>query len=88
MTTDAVLTDAWQLPKEIKLVLLFANVSDVPVSATLSLNVASYGIRARQLKLLVTGSSGVVNEAQTTRGRFERKMEFQPCQAQAWELSW
>ena len=33
ITTDAVMTGAWQLPKENKVVLLFANVSDSPFAS-------------------------------------------------------
>jgi hypothetical protein len=47
VTTDAVLTGAWQLPKEKRMVLLFVNVGDESVPAQVRFNAAANGIRAR-----------------------------------------
>lgn len=44
VTTPAVLTGAWRLPDEERAVLIFANVSDAPVSAEFELNPADYGL--------------------------------------------
>ncbi len=46
VTTDAILTGAWRIPQENKLVLLFANVSDDPYAGRLDLNPADYGLAA------------------------------------------
>ncbi len=43
VSTDAVLTGAWTLPQEGKTVLIFANVSDAPLTATLD-NAHNYGL--------------------------------------------
>ena len=44
VTTSAVLTGAWTLPAERKTVLIFANVSDAPVTASLDLKREDYGL--------------------------------------------
>ncbi len=49
VTTDAVLTGAWRLPQENKVVLLFANVSDSPISCALELDLAGYGLSGKSL---------------------------------------
>ena len=41
VTTDAVLTGAWRLPKENRVVIFFVNVSDKPVTAKLALDAAA-----------------------------------------------
>ena len=46
VTTDALLTGVWRLPKERKLVLLLVNVSDEPVQATLEFDAARYELPA------------------------------------------
>ncbi|MFN4180914.1 MAG: DUF6259 domain-containing protein, partial [Armatimonadota bacterium] len=49
--TDAVLTGAWKLPQENKLVLLFVNVSEQPVTATLAFDGKSYGLKGEKLQV-------------------------------------
>ncbi len=43
VTTDAILTGAWRIPQENKVVLLFANVSDSLFASRLELNPTDYG---------------------------------------------
>lgn len=87
VTTDAVLVGAWKLPKEKRMVLLFANVSDESVTASLRLDASAYGVRARKVKCTVT-KGGDVAAAQDLAARFEQPVTFAPRQTQAWELSW
>ena len=88
VTTDAVLTGAWHLPGEKRLVLLFANVSDQAVSANLPFDAKSYGIRAKKLRAVVTKGDGTVSETRTLPERMTEPVIFPPRQVQAWELSW
>jgi hypothetical protein len=52
VTTSAVLTGAWTLPGEQKMVLIFANVSDAPVTASLDLKRESYGLDGKTIAVL------------------------------------
>ena len=49
ITNDAVFTGAWQLPKARQLLMIFANVSDDLVPATIRFDPAAYGIRSRKV---------------------------------------
>jgi hypothetical protein len=49
VTTDAIMTGAWRIRQENKLVLLFANVSDAPYAGRLDLDPADYGLIAKAL---------------------------------------
>ncbi len=56
--TDAILTGAWKLPQEGKLVLLFVNVSDQPLTATLIFDGKSYGLTGKQLQVVEVTEHG------------------------------
>jgi hypothetical protein len=58
VTTDAVLTGAWQLPREKRMVLLFVNVGDESVSSTVPFDAAANGIRARKFRAQRTATDG------------------------------
>jgi hypothetical protein len=86
-TTDSVLTGAWQLPKERRLALFFANVSDQPLTATLRFDANEYGIRAKTLRCRVIGDGAEDASVCDFPSRFEQPIEFKPRCVQAWELS-
>ena len=65
ITTDAVLTGAWRLPKENKVVLLFANVSDSPVSSHLVWEPAEYGLAGTSFTMTTIAPDGTEEHAQT-----------------------
>jgi hypothetical protein len=88
VTTDAVLTGAWQLPKEKRLVLLLVNVSDQPVTATLPFDAARHGIRSKRLQATIATTTSAVAETRSLPTRFSQSITFPPRQAQAWELRW
>jgi hypothetical protein len=88
VTTDAVLTGAWRLPKEKRMVLLFVNVSDDSVPAQVRFEPAAIGIRARELRLQRTATNGSKTEWQTSPASFERSTTLPPHEAEAWELKW
>lgn len=88
VTTDAVLTGAWALPKEKRLVLLFVNASDQPVTATLRFDGSRYGIRARRLRCAISTSANGGSEPRVFPAQFDQSITFAPRQAQAWAMSW
>jgi hypothetical protein len=88
VTTDAVLTGAWRLPKEKRLVLLFANVSDLPVTTRLRFDAGNYGIRTRNLRYRVMVDDVNQPEARELASRFQPRIELKPRSVQAWELRW
>jgi len=86
VTTDAVLTGAWELPKERKLALIFVNVSDKPVTAPVPFDAAAYGLTSTRVRLTKITSVG---RGQTTTwpSKFVRKITFEPGEAWAWEIA-
>jgi hypothetical protein len=55
ITTEAVMTGAWRLPRENKVVLLFANVSDQPFTSRLAWVPGDYGLSGRPVTATVMG---------------------------------
>jgi len=88
VTTDAVLTGAWQLPSDKRMVLLFVNVGDESVTAKVSPEPRTAGLRASRLraKRITSVESGAAT--QDWLAIIEHPMTFPPRQALAWELSW
>ncbi len=84
--TDAVLTGAWQLPRERKLVLLFVNVSDQPVTATLEFDGRSYGFRGKRLKVTEVSEKGR-GAGELLPLSFRKTIRFHPRTAFALEIS-
>jgi hypothetical protein len=88
VTTDAVLTGAWQLPKEKRMVLLFVNVSDESVPAQAHFSAAANGIRASGLRAQRRTTNGSKTDWEKWPASFDRSVAFLPRQAEAWELKW
>ena len=94
VTNDAVLTGAWQIPKEKRLVMIFANVSDEPVTATVHFDPVAYGIRTKRVQYEIGGDAQPASEKMTlpvSSGQatvLERQTVFQPRRIQTWELRW
>jgi hypothetical protein len=88
VTTDAVLTGAWQLPREKRMVLLFVNVGDESVSSTVPFDAAANGIRARKFRAQRTATDGTTTGWETWPPVFDRAATFPPRQAEVWELRW
>ncbi len=86
VTTDAVLTGAWKLPAEHRLLLLFVNVSDEPVTVTVRPDEADWGLAASAFHPRVTFGSS--QEKTTATGRIGTPVTFAPRQGQAWEMRW
>jgi hypothetical protein len=88
VTTDAVLTGAWQLPQAKRMVLLFVNVGDESVSGRVHFNAAANGIRASVLRVQRSTAEGNKTEWEKESAVFDRTATFPPRQAEAWELKW
>jgi hypothetical protein len=86
VTTDAVMTGAWQLPKQKRAVLLFVNVGDEPVRAKFQFDAADYSLpegRIRATKVTAERRG----EVSLFRRRFQQELDFPPRTAWAWELT-
>jgi len=58
ITTDAILTGAWQIPQDNRTVMLFANVSDSPFASHLSLNPKDYSLSGKPVAVAAVRSDG------------------------------
>ena len=84
VTTDALLAGAWRLPTEHRLLLIFVNVSDTPLTATVQPDLPGWGLRPGHARLRVIPSASDTAVA-ATEG-FGTPVTFAPRRAQAWEL--
>jgi hypothetical protein len=86
VTTSAVLTGAWHQPASKRLVLVFVNVSDQPVTAGVDFDFEPYGLAGSRLtttKLTPDGPDEVVSGSSEAL----RQVTFPPRSAWAWEFS-
>ncbi len=88
VTTDAVLTGAWRIPKDKRMVLLFVNVSDESVPVQVRFEAAANGIRASVLRVHRLTTSGNKADWPNFPASFGRSMTLAPREAEAWELRW
>jgi hypothetical protein len=88
VTTDAVLTGAWTLPAEKRMVLLFVNVSDQPVTATPAFNPEGYGITAGKLDATAITDADETMEGKPLPDGLPHEARFPARRATAWELRW
>ena len=85
ITTDAIMTGAWRLLKENKVVLLFVNVSDKSLSSHIEFDPKDYGLPDKTLqatKITPTGSQ----EDFIIKAIDELKVDFAPRSVFAWEI--
>ena len=87
VTTDAVLTGAWELPAEGKLALIFVNVSDKPVTAKVAFDAAAHGLKADKLRLAHITPDAAVAKWEVAPPKFTRKVTFEPRKAWAWQFA-
>ncbi len=86
VTTDAVLTGAWRLPAENRVLLLFANVSDSAVKARCVLDLEEYGLTQSQVRR-VSSLDGVKSSDELFAvERLAEPIEFAAKSVVAWEL--
>jgi hypothetical protein len=88
VTTDAVMAGAWRLPREKRIVLLFANVGDQPVKARVEFDAAEYGLAGTlRVARLPAGGQGAQGAQFDSPAAISREVEFPPRQTWAWELT-
>jgi len=85
VTTDAVLTGAWRRPAEKRLVLIFANVSDKPVTARVDYDARPYGLRGNNLKLTKFNPDGP-GPSEASPSVVKRQVDFPARSVWAWEV--
>jgi hypothetical protein len=88
VTNNAVLTGAWQLPKEKRMVLFFVNVSDESVSALAQVRAVANGIRAHEFQARQRTAEGIKTYWDNWPASFDRSMALPPRRAEVWELRW
>lgn len=91
VTTPAVLTGAWRLPKENRAVLFLVNVSEKPVTTTVVFNPNDYGFDSKR-PLQVTVRTDLEENDKSKNKTFtldagRHSVTLPPLSAQAWELS-
>lgn len=86
VSTDAVLTGAWALPRERRLVAIFVNVSDAPVRTTVTLDPAPFGKRTVKPERKIFLAEGL--ERFEAIAGLATTAEFAPRQGEAWEFRW
>jgi len=86
VTTDAVMGGAWALPKENRLILLFVNVGEAPVTARLDFDAHVYGLEAEKLHVAKHTAEGS-EESFSSPPAVQRELTFPPRAAWGWELT-
>jgi hypothetical protein len=86
VTTDAVLTGAWHEPRAKRLVLVFANVSNAPVTARVDYDLGPYGFAGAEVRVRKLAPAGPAEEFRVPP-RFEREATFPARTAWAWEAT-
>ncbi|WCJ60633.1 DUF6259 domain-containing protein [Fontisphaera persica] len=86
VSTPALMAGAWHLPAENKLVLLFANVSDSPVPATIQYDLRAAGLTGRRLFRRQWTAQGCTDFESATP-TVKATEVFPPGQLWAWEFS-
>jgi hypothetical protein len=85
ITTDAIMTGAWQMQKEHKTVLLFANVSDNPFASHLELDPIDYDLSGKSTTVTVIRADGT-NTALATQATDQPEIELAARSVCAWEI--
>jgi hypothetical protein len=80
------LTGAWQQPHEGRLVLLFVNVSDQPLTAQYAFDAARYGLAKKDVRVTRLTADGP-GETFTAPATFQRELTFPAKTAWAWEIT-
>lgn len=85
VTTDALLAGAWSLADEDRLVLLFANVDDAPLSVACDFDAAQYDLTGQTLAIQQLAADAAGPEWTAPR-KFRRELTIPGRTALAWEL--
>jgi hypothetical protein len=85
ITTDAIMTGAWQMQKENKTVLLFANVSDSSCACHLEWDPVDYDLLGKSTTVIVLRADGT-NTQLTTQVTDQLEIELSARSICAWEI--
>jgi hypothetical protein len=89
VTTSALMTGAWKAPNERKLLCLFANVDEKPVSTSIGLDLNAYGVRARSARLRrIVDPDGPAVGSRPIRSTKPVPLALAPRSVEAWEITW
>ena len=88
VTTEAVLSGAWEIPEQRRLALLFANVSDQPVQAELKFEPAAYTLPAGKFRAQTIMADAAAGKPERLEAPFNRTITFPARQVEALELRW
>ncbi|NLF70971.1 MAG: hypothetical protein GX575_18210 [Candidatus Anammoximicrobium sp.] len=86
VTTDALLAGAWSLPADKRLVLLFVNVSDQPLTVACDFTADQYALPGETFAAVELTSEGE-GQKWTAPRTFRRDVSLPPHTARAWQLS-
>lgn len=86
VTTPAVMTGAWHLPAEQRVVLLFANVADQPLTATVQCDLREVGLTASSLSRRKWTPQGEPEALGTFSPALRETITFPPRSLWAWEI--
>jgi hypothetical protein len=86
VTTDSLLTGAWQLPDEQRLLLLFVNVGPDPVSAHVPIDCSEYGLDTPQVHVVAIGVAGAP-APRTESPQFDMPLALPARTALAYEVT-
>ena len=84
---SAVLTGAWALPGERRMIMVFGNISDQPVTATVHFDAAAYGFKADSVRVVTVTHNGA-SEPMQESAAFEQSLTFAPHNPWAREITW
>ena len=85
VTTDALMAGAWELPAERRLLLLFANVAEEQLNATLDLDLRRYGFTAKSVSLTKHTPAGEQG-ASNSPLKLHQALTFPAHSVWAWEV--
>jgi hypothetical protein len=88
VATPAVLTGAWRSSRDRRLYLLFVNVGDGAVSATLDFRASEYGVSGSSVRLRTIGPGTAAAPPPRLPATFKLPLVSPPREAFAWELAW
>ena len=88
VTTDAVLTGAWRLPRGKRLSLFFVNVSDQTVSTELLFDPTTYALRGQRVHVERTRADRSSGPSEVWSNAASHPLVLAPHQAEVWELTW
>ena len=86
VTSSTLLSSAWHIPQENRVLLLLVNVGDQPLTVTIPVDAAQYGLSNARVHVTEIGEQGPAEMHEHPRS-FEQQLELPPRTAYACELT-